>query len=188
MKKRTLITSALLTAILSQANIAIANQDAVYFQAPAIAGSGCPADTTDFAITPDGQTLTILFDAYSADPGNKTCNIAVPVHVPNGFQVSLVTADYRGFVEGRADLRRSYFFAGEVGPSLVTPFNIASGREYTERDSLTTSSNSFAHCGQDVNLRIQTRIMTKTNNSSISVDSLDLNNGMVFQLQYQRCH
>lgn len=188
MKKLTILSSALLTAaILSQTSQAAPNVNSVYFQAPAIAGSGCPAGTTDFAITPDGQTLTILFDAYSADPGNKTCNIAVPVHVPNGFQVSLMTADYRGFVEGRADLRRSYFFAGEVGPTLVTPFNAGGGREYTERDNLTTSSNSFARCGQDVNLRIQSRITTKTNNSSISVDSLDLNNGMVFQLQYQRC-
>jgi hypothetical protein len=108
------------------------------------------------------------------------------VHVPNGFQVSLMTADYRGFVEGRAELRRSYFFAGEVGPALVTPFN-GGAREYTERDNLTTTSHTFARCGQDVNLRVQSRITTKSNNSSISVDSLDLNNGMVFQLQYQRC-
>lgn len=186
MKKLTLLSSALLTAILSQANVANANPNGVYFQAPAIAGSGCPAGTTDFAITPDGQTLTILFDAYSADPGNKTCNIAVPVHVPNGFQVSLMTADYRGFVEGNAELSRSYFFAGETGPKLTTPFN-GGGREYTERDNLTTSSHTFARCGQDVNLRINSRIRTKNDHSSISLDSLDLNNGVIFHLQYQPC-
>lgn len=186
MKKLTILSSVLLTAVLSQASMATPNVNGVYFQSPAIAGSGCPAGSTDFAITPDGQTLTILFDAYAATPGNKTCNIAVPVHVPNGFQVSLMTADYRGFVEGRAELRRSYFFAGEVGPALVTPFN-GGAREYTERDNLTTTSHTFARCGQDVNLRVQSRITTKSNHSSISVDSLDLNNGMVFQLQYQRC-
>lgn len=188
MKKLSILNAALFTSlsVLSQTSLAT-DPNSVFFQAPAIAGTGCPAGTTDFAITPDGQTLTILFDAYSADPGNKTCNVAIPVHVPNGFQVSLMTADYRGFVEGSAELRRSYFFAGQVGPSQSTSLNGGSGREYTERDNLVTTSNSFARCGEDVNLRIQSRIRTKTNNSSISVDSLDLNNGMVFHLQYQRC-
>ena len=165
-----------------------ANNNSVYFQAPAIAGSGCPAGTTDFAITPDGQTLTILFDSYTADPGNLTCNVAVPVHVPNGYQVSLMTADYRGFVEGTAELRRSYFFAGATGPSLVTPLSSGGGKEYTQRDNLVTMSESFAKCGQDVNLRINSRIRTKNSRSSISVDSLDLNNGMVFHLQYKKCN
>ncbi len=188
MKTLTVLASALVTAALSQSVSAAPSNNSVYFQAPAIAGSGCPAGTTDFAITPDGQTLTILFDAFSADPGNVTCNIAVPVHVPNGFQVSLMTADYRGFVEGSAELRRSYFFAGATGPSLVTPLSSSSGKEYTQRDNLVTMSESFAKCGQDVNLRINSRIRTKTNSSSISVDSLDLNNGMIFQLQYRKCN
>ncbi len=188
MKTLTVLASALVTAALSQSISAAPSNNSVYFQAPAIAGSGCPAGTTDFAITPDGQTLTILFDAFSADPGNVTCNIAVPVHVPNGFQVSLMTADYRGFVEGSAELRRSYFFAGATGPSLVTPLSSSGGKEYTQRDNLVTMSESFAKCGQDVNLRINSRIRTKTNSSSISVDSLDLNNGMIFQLQYRKCN
>ena len=189
MKKLTVLASALLTvATLSQTAFAAPSNNSVYFQAPAIAGSGCPAGTTDFAITPDGQTLTILFDSYLADPGNLTCNVAVPVHVPNGYQVSLMTADYRGFVEGSAELRRSYFFAGATGPALVTPFKSSAGKEYTERDNLLTMSESFARCGQDVNLRINSRIRTKTSHSSISVDSLDLNNGMVFHLQYKKCN
>ncbi len=188
MNKLTIVlASTMMTLLASQASVAAPNPNSVYFQDPAIAGSGCPGGTTDYAITPDGQTLTILFDAYSADPGNATCNIAVPVHVPGGFQVSLMTADYRGFVEGQAELRRSYFFAGATGPSLKTDMNAPGGKEYTERDSLLTMSNTVARCGQDVNLRIQSRIRTKNNGSSISVDSLDLNNGMVFQLQYKKC-
>ncbi|TXH77372.1 MAG: DUF4360 domain-containing protein [Thiothrix sp.] len=188
MNKLTMLASALLTALLSQTSIAAPNPNSVFFQDPAIAGSGCPAGTTDYAITPDGQTLTILFDAYSADPGNLTCNIAVPVHVPNGFQVSLMTADYRGFVQGQAELKRSYFFAGDTGPALSTPLSSSSGKEYTQRDNLLTMSETLARCGQDVNLRINSRIRTLNNNSSISVDSLDLNNGMIFHLQYRQCN
>lgn len=182
----TLIAAAVLATV-TQVSQAAPSENTVYFKAPAIAGNGCPAGTTDFAITPDGQTLSILFDAFSAQPGNKTCNIAIPVHVPNGYQVSLMTADFRGFVQGSAELRRSYFFAGQTGPSLVTPMNDAGGKDYTQRDSLITSSNSFAKCGEDVNLRVNSRIMTKNRNSMISVDSLDLQNGMIFHLQYKKC-
>ncbi|HPY40049.1 MAG TPA: DUF4360 domain-containing protein [Thiolinea sp.] len=189
MKKLTILASALLTAAaFSQTASAAPSNNSVYFQQPAIAGSGCPAGTASAALTDDGQTLSILFDAYSADPGNKTCNIAVPVHVPNGYQVSLMTADYRGFAEGSTELQRSYFFAGATGPSLVTPINSSGGKEYTQRDNMTTMSESFARCGQDVNLRINSRIRTKNNRSSISVDSLDLNNGMIFHLQYRQCN
>lgn len=188
MKKFTILGSALLTTLLTQASLAAPDPNSVFFQAPAIAGTGCPAGTTDFVITPDGQTLSILFDAFTADPGNLTCNIAVPVHVPNGFQVSLMTADYRGFVQGQAELRRSYFFAGDTGPSLATPLSSPNGKEYTQRDNLLTMSESLARCGQDVNLRINSRIRTINNNSSISVDSLDLNNGMILHLQYRRCN
>ena len=95
----TLVAAATLALVTGTASAAPSN-NSVYFQQPAIAGSGCPAGTATSALTDDGQTLTILFDSYSADPGNVTCNIAVPVHVPNGFQVSLMTADYRGFVQG----------------------------------------------------------------------------------------
>lgn len=183
----TLIAAATLALAAGTASAAPSN-NSVYFQDPAIAGSGCPAGTTDYAITPDGQTLTVLFDSYTADPGNLSCNIAIPVHVPNGFQVSLMTADYRGFVQGKAELRRSYFFAGSTGPSLVTPMSSAGGKDYTQRDNLLTMTESFARCGQDVNLRINSRIRTKTNSSMISVDSLDLNNGMIFHLKYKKCN
>ncbi len=185
---RTALAATTLALLTSQAAYAAPSNNVVHFLDPAIAGNGCPAGTTDYAITPDGQTLTILFDAYAADPGNKACNIAVPVHVPNGFQVSLMTADYRGFIEGKAELRRSYFFAGQTGPSLKTNLSSNSGDDYTQRDNLLTMTNTFAKCGRDVNLRINSRIRTKTNSSFVSVDSLDLNNGMVFQLQYRKCN
>lgn len=187
MKTLNTVLAAATLMLATSAASAAPNLNTVHFKDPAIAGSGCPGGTTDYAITPDGQTLTILFDSYIADPGNKTCNIAVPVHVPNGYQVSLMTADYRGFVEGSAELRRSYFFAGATGPSLANRLSSPSGKDFTQRDNLLTMSQSFAKCGQDVNLRINSRIRTLNKRSMISVDSLDLNNGMIFQLQYKKC-
>ncbi len=187
MKKLHTLIAGTLLAVVAQTAVAAPNNNSVYFKDPAIAGSGCPAGSSDFAITPDGATLSILFDSYIADPGNKSCNIAVPVHVPNGFQVSNMTADFRGFVEGRAELRRSYFFAGDRTPTIKTPLYKRNGDDYTVRDDLMLMSESWSRCGQDVNMRINSRIRTKNRYSSISVDSLDLSNGVVFHLQYRRC-
>ncbi len=183
----TLVAGTLLALTVAQGGMAAPSNNIVHFKAPAIAGSGCPGGTTDYAITPDGTTLSILFDNYVAEPGNKSCNIAIPVHVPNGFQVSTLKADFRGFVEGRAELRRSYFFAGQRGPSKRTALSSRSGRDYLERDNLLLISNSWSRCGKDVNMRINSRIRTKNNRSFISVDSLDLATGMIFKVQYRRC-
>ncbi|PID49776.1 MAG: hypothetical protein CR991_04945 [Proteobacteria bacterium] len=185
-KLNVLLMSAVLAVAASQTQAAPSN-NTVHFKAPAIGGSGCPSGTSDYAITPDGQTLSILFDQYIASPGMAACNIAIPVHVPNGFQVSLLTADYRGFVEGKAELSRSYFFAGGNGPSKRTTLKSSGGKDYLERDKLLAWSHIYSKCGKDVNMRINSRIRTLTNSSVISVDSLDLNNGMIFHLQYQPC-
>jgi hypothetical protein len=186
-KLSTLIAATLLALTAAQSTMAAPNNNTVFFKAPAIAGSGCPSGSSDFAITPDGATLSILFDNYIAEPGNKSCNIAVPVHVPNGFQVSTMTADFRGFVEGSAELRRSYFFAGDRTRPKKTRLYSRDGDDYTVHDDLMTMSESWSACGEDVNMRINSRIRTRGKHSSISVDSLDLTNGVVFHLQYRRC-
>jgi hypothetical protein len=182
----TAIAATLLT-IATSSSIAAPDNNTVHFKAPAIAGSGCPAGSSDFAITPDGSTLSILFDSYIAEPGNKSCNLAVPVHVPNGFQVSTMTADFRGFIEGRGELRRSYFFAGGRTPTMKTKLYNRYGDDYTVHDDLMIMSESWSRCGEDVNMRINSRIRTRSRGSSISVDSLDLSSGVVFHLKYRRC-
>lgn len=187
MKTLNTIVAGTLLALTAQTSVAAPSNNSVYFKAPAIAGSGCPGGSTEYAITPDGSTLSILFDSYVAEPGNKSCNIAVPVHVPNGFQVSQMTADFRGFVEGRAELRRSYFFAGQRTPMKKTKLYSRDGDDYLARDNLLTITESWSRCGQDVNMRINSRVRTKSRGSSVSVDSLDLSNGMVFRLQYRKC-
>ena len=183
-----LYSGALLAVIVSQTGSAAPSPNSVYFSDPSYGGSGCPQGTASSSLTPDGQTLTMLFDDYTADPARKTCNISVPVHVPNGFQVSNITADYRGFAQGSNELKRSYFFAGDTGPSFTDTLGTRNGTTYLKSDSLLASSNIWSRCGADVNMRINSAVRGLNNRSSISVDSLDLKQGIVFSLQYRSCH
>src|SRR5258708_1302919 len=79
--------------------------DEVRLGNPEYGGSGCPAGSAAVAVSPDARALSILFDQFIAEAGGdtgrsitrKTCNLAVPVHIPQGYSVSIFQIDYRGF-------------------------------------------------------------------------------------------
>lgn len=73
-----------------------------------LSGSGCGPASATALITPDGQTLSVLFDNYSAEIGRgsanpgltasqKDCHVLVDVDVPMGMQYAIQQTDYRGF-------------------------------------------------------------------------------------------
>jgi hypothetical protein len=168
--------------------------DPVYFKYPlSFAGTGCPAGSA--SVTGEGSdTLSILFDSYDAGKDSTTgkkrvaCSFAVPIHVPQGVQVSVLTADWQGFVEGKGELRRKYFFAGNPNrPWEVNTYNKPAGYNFTETDGRLHGSLSFSECGEDKIIRINSSIRTKGANSYMAVDTLDLKNKVIFHLQWKTC-
>jgi hypothetical protein len=155
-------------------------------------GSGCPAGSASVSVSPDGQELTILFDQFMALGNNaaqsrKSCNMSIPIQVPQGFQISLYDADYRGYVSPatRATLRSEYFFAGARGPAYVRNFN--GETNYNVRDSLATIANVWSACGDSVNMRVNAS-MTARGSGMATVDSFDLaHRGLVYHIKYRRC-
>ncbi|MCI5163871.1 MAG: DUF4360 domain-containing protein [Candidatus Electrothrix sp. AX5] len=179
--------------------IAVAKaENSVYFKAPlSFAGTGCPASS--ISVTgEESATLTVLFDSYdAADPPSEavselqrsSCNFAVPVHVPAGWQVSLMTADWRGYAAGEAEFQREYFFADQAsGMKIVKTFDDPDGIDYTERDSL--EPGDYTVCqpeDRDVVLRINSDILAKSIDSYIAVDTGDMHNKVVFRLNSKTC-
>ncbi len=102
MKKSMLLIGALLTlAVQAQA-------ENVVIRGVRLVGSGCSEATASAIITPDGQTLSVLFDNYSVEIGTgsanpqantlqKDCRVLIDVDVPPNVQYGLQQADYRGF-------------------------------------------------------------------------------------------
>ncbi|MCI5210075.1 MAG: DUF4360 domain-containing protein, partial [Candidatus Electrothrix sp. ATG2] len=126
MKKMHAFTLAVLIASVALFASQAFARPSVYFKAPVKArGTGCPGNNSITFSCENSDTLTILFDQFdAAKPKDNaasgmmrtSCNFAVPVHVPSGFQVSTMTADWRGYAEGKTKLHREYFFAGQRGP------------------------------------------------------------------------
>jgi Domain of unknown function (DUF4360) len=186
--KALLVLATLITAPIAPA---LANSRVEIMQ-PGYGGNGCPAGSASATVSPDGQELTVLFDKFialgnNASQSRKSCNMTIPIKVPQGFQISLYDADYRGYVAPgtRGTLRAEYFFAGSRGPVFSRTFNGESN--YTARDSLATIANVWSRCGASVNMRVNASMVAKGAGMA-TVDSFDLSHrGLVYHIKYRSC-
>jgi len=196
MKKNILMFSAIL---LSAPVIAA---DDISLGEPGYGGTGCPAGTVSVTLSPDAKSLSLLFDQYQVAVGGdtgksfdrKSCNIAIPVHVPQGMSVSVLKIDFRGFnhlpQSASSQFNVEYFFAGTKGPSFQRKFRGALDEDYLINNNLTVQSMVWSDCGADVNLRTNSsmKVQTVANREAIaSIDSEDVNAGIVYQLQWRQC-
>eukprot|EP00122_Pirum_gemmata_P004900 Pgem_evm1s4465 len=158
-----------------------------------ISGSGCKKGTVTTVPSPDGRALSILFDDYSAGTDGKkkkrvrkSCNIAVPVKVPNGVSIGIFKTDYRGNayvpkVNGNeAKFSTEYFFAGSRGTQKTKTFKPGFDDDFFESDTIVGAAVVWSPCGADVNFRINTNIeakktKVKDEEVEIVVDTIDTN-------------
>ena len=76
-------------------------QDDIALGNPGYGGTGCPDGTASVTLSPDQKSLSILFDVFVVEAGGatnksfdrKVCNVAIPVHVPQGISVSVHAID-----------------------------------------------------------------------------------------------
>ncbi len=166
---------------------------------PAYGGTGCPQGTASAVIGPDGRTLSILYDAYVAEAGGTTgrsfdrrsCNLAIPLNVPSGFSVSVLTVDYRGFnglpAGANSVFRVEYFFAGGRGPVFQQSFSGPRTEDFFINNAI---ASVWSSCGEDVILRTNSsiRVTTTAGRQAVAtVDTQDIASAIVFHLQWRRC-
>ncbi len=91
------------------------------------AGSACPPGSVSAVLSPDEQTLSVVFDRFSSQVGSGTgvdqqrldCTLSIPLTLPTGYALSVFSMDVRGFaslVKGaRAVVRSSHEFTRRNG-------------------------------------------------------------------------
>ncbi len=168
---------------------------------PAYGGTGCPQGTVGITLSPDAKQLAILFDSYSAEAmksktvDRKTCNLAIPVHVPQGYSVSIFQIDYRGYNSlprgASSQLTAEYFLGDKRGPQLSRTFLGEVDDEYFVSNKLAAEAVVWSGCGQDVNLRVNTAVRVRTNmyghQALASLDSIDVSSGLIYHVQWRTC-
>lgn len=178
----------------AQSNVALGN--------PAYGGTGCPAGSVSAALSPDNTSLSLLFDSYVVEAGQsvgrsfdrKSCNIAIPVHVPNGYSVSVLEIDYRGYNSlprgAQSQFNVEYFFAGRQGPRFTRTFNGSLDQDFLLNNTLVASAVTWSACGEDVILRTNSSMRVQTRGGAdalATVDSQDVNAALVYHLAWRRC-
>lgn len=189
--------------LLASAALAYAEDpNGVYLMQPGYGGNGCPQGTVNATLSPDSKQLSILFDSYMAEANydrktdRKSCNLTIPVHVPQGWSVSVFKTDYRGFTSipygalGRFSVE--YFWAGIKGPSYTKTFTGGTNGDYYLTNTLQASAFVWSACGADVNLRVNTSMLAQSNSRGeqtlATLDSVDIDSGLVYALQWRRCN
>lgn len=168
---------------------------------PAYGGSGCPQGVGRIDVSPDGQTLDFELGAISVETGSettsrvgrKTCNISIPVQVPEGYRIALPVVTVKGANElpvgSYAEVDTETFFSGMRGPRESKRFEGPLRTSYTAMANSVDTTRSWSPCGVDFNLRVNmsVRVGSHTTNrikASATVDTIDL--GMN-RLRWIRC-
>jgi hypothetical protein len=191
------------TIALSSLLTTCAMADDIYLGEPGYGGSGCPAGSASVTLSPDLKALSILFDEFMVEAGGldgksldrKSCNIAIPVHVPSGMSVSVLKVDFRGFLSlptgAESRFSSEYFFAGSKGPKLEKTFRGRKEDDFTITNEVDLISLIWSPCGKDVNLRVNTSLLVKTNRffdgALSTLDSADIKAGLVYHLSFKKC-
>lgn len=188
--------------LFSQAGFA---EKGIRLGSPQYGGTGCPAGSASVSLSPEEDALSILFDGFSASAGNvsgkrvdrKSCNLSIPVSIPQGYSVSVIQVDYRGFnlipaYGAYTRLNTEYFWAGIRGPMFSKLFTGPQNRDFTTTNGIIAESLVWTPCGASVNLRVNTSIMAQSNSrmdqTDIMVDSADITSGLIYHLQWRRCY
>lgn len=171
---------------------------------PSYGGNGCPSGSASVSLTEDGKTMSVLFDSFKAEAGNTTarridrasCNLRVPINVPQGYSVALISVDYRGFnaVPGNGAYTQfdaEYFYAGSRGPRFSKRFAGPTSDEYLINNQLVATNMVWSPCGQQVIFGINASATAMANSqmqqTMMIVDSADITAGMLYQFSWRRC-
>jgi hypothetical protein len=180
----------------------VAHADDISLGIPGYGGSGCPSDSVSATLSPDAKALSLLFDEYIVQAGGetgktldrKTCNVAIPVHVPQGRSVSVLAVDYRGFNQlpkgARSQFSVEYFFAGTRGPAFAQTFRGPQEEDYLITNDIVADAMVWSACGEDVILRTNSSIRVNTvrgQEAMATVDTQDVKAAIVYQLQWRTC-
>lgn len=223
MKTKLTLTSRLAPALLAFACLSAASglahaterhppEGSVKIKSIVAKGSGCPTDSsvaTD--ISDDGQAFTVTFSEFAAGIGGglrpvdsrKNCALQATLSVPAGWQFSIATFTYRGYMQLDAGIKAShstqYWFQGESNTGHIkAEVTGPEARDFVYSDRVGFQSvyipTSWSPCNKERTLVINPSVALRKLPSAsahatgyIANDSVDGGVENVFGLAWRRC-
>jgi hypothetical protein len=159
------------------ASEAVVPGDPITVDVMTVNGSGCPAGTASATPLADNTGFTVAYTSYvasangSAAPTDfrKNCQLALLVHVPQGFTFAIAQADYAGtarLAEGATGRQRAnYYFQGSSADAW-SDHEFAGPLVGSWRVSDTAAALVYAPCATDRVLNVNTELLVENGTSS----------------------
>ncbi len=208
---KVLAPAALLVSSVSFANILVPAEP-VTIKSIKVNGTGCPLGTVAENISEDKQAFTLTFSEFIAETGpglspansRKNCVVTATLKVPVGWQYSIGSFYYRGFMgldEGiKATHSTSYFFEGQGRTGRfesVKQGPLSEDFVFTDKIGLQSAvmPDTWSDRAKERALNINTSIRVANVDSTlypnaqglITNDSIDGELKQVFGLTWRRC-
>ena len=176
--------------------------------APVHEVNGCPEGSYSVVVSPDGTTLSILFDEFtleSSDPSvsvkqRKVCRISSPLSLPANHSIGVYKVDYRGFAKlvakQRSELDVQYF----LGPhdsqhGRVFKRTIRGPREgdFSFTETIGAGQMKRVGCGTAAVLNVGITLSldgeARTGETMASLDTTDASPGgaLIYHLDLKKC-
>ncbi|TDD32108.1 DUF4360 domain-containing protein [Actinomadura sp. KC06] len=143
--------------------------DGVAIEIATVHDSGCPIGTVRAALRNGADAFAVIYSEYMAQAGGlsdpwafrKRCQIALKVHVPQGFTYAVSSTDHHGLAsleEGAtATYKATHFFTGQPRPDMTAhhlhgPYD----DEWTFTDRPPPDQLAFKPCDENPNLNLYT--------------------------------
>jgi hypothetical protein len=165
-------------------------------------GTGCPAGTATVFEAPDNTGFHIAYSTFIARDGGsaaptafrKNCQVALSVHIPQGFTLAIARADYRGRLSLAGDAtalhRTNYYFQGDSDNNVFDhPFAGPQTAAWHSIDATAVEQLVWAPCGKTVVLNVNTelRVNSPKTASWISMRSSDGEADTLIQFSWKEC-
>lgn len=171
-------------------------------------GSGCPIGSVATNIGDDKKSFTLTFSDFVAETGpnmpysaaRKNCTLTMVLDVPAGWQYSIASYYYRGFMQLDSGIKAEhsvdYYFEGQgltnrFGTTQSGPY----AADYVFNDDVGLASSVYSPCQESRALNINAKIRIYNSNPSgfpnsrgvIANDSVDGQIRQVWGLTWKRC-
>ncbi|MEU9116499.1 DUF4360 domain-containing protein [Streptomyces sp. NPDC048483] len=169
-------------------------------------GSGCRPGSAAVAIAPDNTAFTVTYSEYLAQAGGsskptdarKNCQIALDVHVPQGFTYAIARADYRGYASlapGAKGLEQAgYYFQGQQETARKSHgFTGPYDSNWQTSDETEVDALVYAPCGEqryfniNTELRVDATAAKPAATSFMAMDSTDGSINTLYHFAWKEC-
>ena len=176
---------------------------------PALAqeANGCPAGSYSIVTSPDGTTLSILFDQFTVESSTsagglprKVCRISAPLKLPDNYSIGVYKVDYRGFAKLAAkqstQLDVQYFLGprnNEHGRVFKRKIKGPHEDDYSFTETIGAGQMKRVGCGTAAMLNVSITLGLegdlRTGEAMASLDTTDAAPGaaLVYHLNLKKC-